>query len=149
MFRRSWDSQHRGWLWIHAASKTPEDDEIAKLEQHYLTTFAMSGLRPVFPKAYPVSVCYPCILYIASPDIMHLFIYLYNSARVPVRLNVRVIGEFVCELVWPGIDWVCLRLRSSFTRRFSQTQRAATPRLLFTLRLHDVRCAMAILSSIA
>ena len=32
---RTWYSQHRGRLWIHAGSKVPSQEEIADLEQFY------------------------------------------------------------------------------------------------------------------
>jgi len=48
---RTWYSQHRGRLWIHAGSKEPSPEDIAAYEQFY------RGRRPgvTFPAKYPTS----------------------------------------------------------------------------------------------
>jgi len=53
---RSWPTDHRGVLWIHAAAKQPEPELIASLEAQYKTIRS----RP-FPKFYPCSVLLGCV----------------------------------------------------------------------------------------
>jgi hypothetical protein len=52
---RVWDSDFRGELWIHAASKAVDAAEIAQWEEYYRAKFAMAGLDVSFPKHYPTS----------------------------------------------------------------------------------------------
>ena len=58
---REWGCDFRGPLWIHAASRRPEPDEIAAVEAHYRTLWALDADAPEpprFPEHYPVS----CVL---------------------------------------------------------------------------------------
>lgn len=45
-----------GRLWIHAASKVPEEDTIKAMEDFYREIYAMNGITNLkFPEHYPVS----------------------------------------------------------------------------------------------
>ena len=50
---RSWYSQHRGRLWIHAGSKVPSEEEIAQLEQFYRAHLGQENIH--YPSHYPTS----------------------------------------------------------------------------------------------
>ncbi|XP_019866589.1 activating signal cointegrator 1 [Aethina tumida] len=50
---RTWPTTHRGRLWIAAAAKPPEEDEILALEQFYRDYYKDTSLK--FPKDYPTS----------------------------------------------------------------------------------------------
>jgi hypothetical protein len=45
-----------GCLWIHAASKVPEEDTIKAMEDFYREIYAANGITDIkFPEHYPVS----------------------------------------------------------------------------------------------
>lgn len=45
-----------GRLWIHAASKVPEDSTIKAMEDFYRELYALDGITDLkFPEHYPVS----------------------------------------------------------------------------------------------
>ena len=50
---RTWYSQHRGRLWIHAGSKVPSEQEITELENFYRMHLDQQELQ--FPAHYPTS----------------------------------------------------------------------------------------------
>ena len=50
---RTWYSQHRGRLWIHAGSKVPGQEEIEQLEEFYRQHLGLEDLH--FPSHYPTS----------------------------------------------------------------------------------------------
>ena len=50
---RTWYSQHRGRLWIHAGSKVPSQEEIQELEQFYRIHLGQDNIS--FPGHYPTS----------------------------------------------------------------------------------------------
>merc|ERR1719373_1043182 len=53
---RVWTTDFKGPLWIHAASKKYEDQEIKDIEQHYLELYKSNGYEPPkLPKHYPTS----------------------------------------------------------------------------------------------
>ncbi|KAG2488322.1 hypothetical protein HYH03_013172 [Edaphochlamys debaryana] len=58
---RTWDSNHRGRLWIHAASKEPDPEEVAQLHAFYTTVHGLEGRTPAFPPAYPTGVLVGCV----------------------------------------------------------------------------------------
>jgi len=62
---RKWHSDYRGRLWIHAAAKEPDTEEIAALEQHYTYVFTRAGIKfPKFPSetnGYPTSCLLGCV----------------------------------------------------------------------------------------
>ncbi|KAH3762538.1 activating signal cointegrator 1 [Pelomyxa schiedti] len=49
---RNWTTNHRGKLWIHAASKQPDPDVIRSLEEQYRLLSPDEDLQ--FPKDYPL-----------------------------------------------------------------------------------------------
>lgn len=57
---RTWYTAHRGRLWIHAAAKSPSDDEIAELELFYRNRSSPSEQFD-FPSEYPTSVLLGCV----------------------------------------------------------------------------------------
>ncbi|XP_065866734.1 myosin-9-like isoform X2 [Euphorbia lathyris] len=53
---RSWPAPIRGRLWIHAASKVPEEATIKAMEDFYREIYAVNGTTDIkFPERYPVS----------------------------------------------------------------------------------------------
>lgn len=59
---RSWPSPIRGRLWIHAASKVPDEATIKAMEDFYREIYAVNGITDVkFPEHYPVSRLLGCV----------------------------------------------------------------------------------------
>ncbi|KAJ6434226.1 hypothetical protein OIU84_017847 [Salix udensis] len=59
---RSWTAPIRGRLWIHAASKVPEEDTIKAMEDFYREIYAVNGITDIkFPEHYPVSRLLGCV----------------------------------------------------------------------------------------
>uniref|UniRef100_A0A5B7BSP0 ASCH domain-containing protein n=1 Tax=Davidia involucrata TaxID=16924 RepID=A0A5B7BSP0_DAVIN len=59
---RSWPVPIRGRLWIHAASKVPDDATIKAMEDFYREIYAVNGITDLkFPKHYPVSRLIGCV----------------------------------------------------------------------------------------
>lgn len=62
---RSWSHPHRGRLWIHAAGKEPEQEEIEMLEAQYRSIYGDQGVAvPALPSkssGYPTSVLLGCV----------------------------------------------------------------------------------------
>ncbi|GAQ91201.1 hypothetical protein KFL_007420060 [Klebsormidium nitens] len=57
---RNWPTKHKGRLWIHAASKTP--DGVDAVEELYRDIYAAEGVTEVkFPEHYPTSVLLGCV----------------------------------------------------------------------------------------
>ncbi|PON55470.1 Ribosome biogenesis factor NIP7-like [Parasponia andersonii] len=59
---RSWPSPIRGRLWIHAASKVPDEATIKAMEDFYREVYALNGVNDLnFPEHYPVSRLLGCV----------------------------------------------------------------------------------------
>ncbi|XP_048568964.1 putative uncharacterized protein DDB_G0290521 isoform X1 [Triticum urartu] len=59
---RSWPSPVTGRLWIHAASKVPDPDTVAAMEDFYREIYAVDGVHHIdFPQHYPVSRLLGCV----------------------------------------------------------------------------------------
>lgn len=59
---RSWPAPIRGRLWIHAASKVPEEATIKAMEDFYREIYAVNGITDLkFPDHYPVSRLLGCV----------------------------------------------------------------------------------------
>jgi len=59
---RSWPSPIRGRLWIHAASKVPDEATIKAMEDFYREIYAVNGITDLkFPEHYPVSRLLGCV----------------------------------------------------------------------------------------
>ncbi|CAM6119212.1 unnamed protein product [Calypogeia fissa] len=59
---RYWSCPMRGRLWIHAASKIPENETVLAMEEFYRDAYALDGVTDiVFPKHYPTSVLLGCV----------------------------------------------------------------------------------------
>ncbi|KAF5275376.1 hypothetical protein FQA39_LY06833 [Lamprigera yunnana] len=56
---RTWYTEHRGRLWIHAASKQPSNEELLEVEQMYRKIYNNSNLE--FPRMYPTSCLLGCV----------------------------------------------------------------------------------------
>lgn len=53
---RSWSTEHRGHLWIHAAAREPTAAELRSTEEKYRSLYAAEGVDHVdFPRCYPTS----------------------------------------------------------------------------------------------
>ncbi|KAL1219351.1 hypothetical protein V5N11_007880 [Cardamine amara subsp. amara] len=59
---RSWPAPIRGRLWIHAASKVPDEATIKAMEEFYREIYAVDGITDIqFPQHYPVSRLIGCV----------------------------------------------------------------------------------------
>lgn len=59
---RSWPAPIRGRLWIHAASKVPDEATINAMEEFYRQIYALDGITDLkFPEHYPVSRLLGCV----------------------------------------------------------------------------------------
>ncbi|KAI4996218.1 hypothetical protein ZWY2020_046809 [Hordeum vulgare] len=59
---RSWQSSVTGRLWIHVASKVPDPDTVAAMEDFYREIYALDGVHHIdFPHHYPVSRLLGCV----------------------------------------------------------------------------------------
>ncbi|KAF5462778.1 hypothetical protein F2P56_018759 [Juglans regia] len=59
---RSWPAPIRGRLWIHAASKVPDEATIKAMEDFYREIYAVNGITDLkFPEYYPVSRLLGCV----------------------------------------------------------------------------------------
>ena len=61
---RTWDSDHRGQLFIHAASREAVPEEVEEVEERYKALYAMDPSfagNLVFPKHYPTSCLLGCV----------------------------------------------------------------------------------------
>ena len=61
---RTWPTRYRGRLWIHAASKEPEEEAVAACKQQYEALYAMDGVPPAaieWPQRYPTSCLLGCV----------------------------------------------------------------------------------------
>ncbi|EFA06844.2 Activating signal cointegrator 1-like Protein [Tribolium castaneum] len=56
---RTWKTNHRGRLWIAAAAKVPDEDEISALETFYRHYYNDQSLK--FPRDYPTSCLLGCV----------------------------------------------------------------------------------------
>lgn len=67
---RSWYSPHRGRLWIHAASKQPDECTVKEMESFYKILYSNQNIK--FPDSYPTS----CLLgYVDLTDCLPADIY--------------------------------------------------------------------------
>ena len=93
---RGWAHPYRGRLWIHAASKQPEDDEIAKYESFYTSLYGERGLpMPNFPSSYPTSCLVGCI---DAEDQLQHEDYMEFSEKEEERIRNGAARD---EWVWP------------------------------------------------
>ncbi|CAM9637324.1 unnamed protein product [Pylaiella littoralis] len=60
---RSWRTEHRGKLWIHAAAKEPNADEVRAVEDQYRSIYAAEGILGdvSLPTSYPTSCLLGCV----------------------------------------------------------------------------------------
>ncbi|CAF2074913.1 unnamed protein product [Brassica oleracea var. botrytis] len=59
---RSWPAPIRGRLWIHAASKVPDEATIKAMEAFYQEIYTLDGITDIqFPQHYPVSRLIGCV----------------------------------------------------------------------------------------
>ncbi|QCE07468.1 hypothetical protein DEO72_LG9g2488 [Vigna unguiculata] len=59
---RSWPAPITGRLWIHAASKVPDESTIKAMEYFYREIYALNGVTDIqFPQHYPVSRLLGCV----------------------------------------------------------------------------------------
>ncbi|KAL2325311.1 hypothetical protein Fmac_024369 [Flemingia macrophylla] len=59
---RSWPAPITGRLWIHAASKVPDESTVKAMEYFYKEIYALNGITDIqFPQHYPVSRLLGCV----------------------------------------------------------------------------------------
>ncbi|KAK3285116.1 hypothetical protein CYMTET_7265 [Cymbomonas tetramitiformis] len=98
---RVWSSDYSGPLWIHAASKEPEPEDIAHFEEFYTEIYRLdtcSNVTPEFPKHYPTSALVGRVQVstVVSAEDFAAFSDMPPSARAEGRAN----GSdffFLCE----------------------------------------------------
>ncbi|KFK33934.1 hypothetical protein AALP_AA5G080100 [Arabis alpina] len=93
---RSWPSPIRGRLWIHAASKVPDEATIKAMEDFYREIYAVDGITDIqFPQHYPVSRLIGCVEVVGCVSCDEL----QNWEALP--LGVRLEGQtdfcWLCE----------------------------------------------------
>ncbi|KAF7094948.1 hypothetical protein CFC21_097216 [Triticum aestivum] len=106
---RSWPSPVTGRLWIHAASKVPDPDTVAAMEDFYREIYAVDGVHHIdFPQHYPVSrLLGPYLLLLPlSPSLIDTTAAFLLSLLTPLPIDycsgcVEVVGcvrseELVC-----------------------------------------------------
>ncbi|KAG6599339.1 Activating signal cointegrator 1, partial [Cucurbita argyrosperma subsp. sororia] len=93
---RSWSAPLRGRLWIHAASKVPEDSTIKAMEDFYREVYALDGITDLkFPEHYPVSRLLGCVEVVGCVHGDEL----QSWDKVPegVRLEAQTVFCWLCE----------------------------------------------------
>uniref|UniRef100_A0A0A0LFF1 ASCH domain-containing protein n=1 Tax=Cucumis sativus TaxID=3659 RepID=A0A0A0LFF1_CUCSA len=93
---RSWPAPLRGRLWIHAASKVPEDSTIKAMEDFYRELYALDGITDLkFPEHYPVSRLLGCVEVVGCVRGEEL----KNWDKVPEGVRVEAQTDFcwLCE----------------------------------------------------
>ncbi|XP_022142946.1 uncharacterized protein LOC111012940 [Momordica charantia] len=93
---RAWPAPVRGRLWIHAASKVPEDSTIKAMEDFYREIYALDGITDLkFPEHYPVSRLLGCVEVVGCLQGDEL----KNWDKVPegVRLEAQTDFCWLCE----------------------------------------------------
>ena len=65
---RQWTTDHRGPLWIHAASRRPTAEEIAAVEDTYRRLYGETEDTPPFPERYPTGVLLGRVELVAIDD---------------------------------------------------------------------------------
>lgn len=93
---RSWPSPITGRLWIHAASKVPEDATIETMENFYREIYALDGIKNLnFPKNYPVSSLIGCVEVVGCLKREELACW----TEVPAGVSLEALTDFcwLCE----------------------------------------------------
>ncbi|KAL6976989.1 hypothetical protein U1Q18_025773 [Sarracenia purpurea var. burkii] len=93
---RSWPPPLRGRLWIHAASKVPDDATIKVMEDFYREIYAVNGITDLkFPQHYPVSRLIGCVEVVGCLRREELACW----KEVPEALRLEGLTEFcwLCE----------------------------------------------------
>ncbi|XAR64903.1 hypothetical protein NMG60_11008793 [Bertholletia excelsa] len=93
---RSWPAPIRGRLWIHAASKVPDDDTIKVMEDFYREIYALDGITDLkFPQNYPVSRLIGCVEVVGC--ITRDELSCWNEVPEGVRLEALTNFCWLCE----------------------------------------------------
>ncbi|CAD7700156.1 unnamed protein product [Ostreobium quekettii] len=58
---RSWPTDLRGRLWVHATAKAPDPQHVREVEALYRTIYEMEGKTVRFPESYPSGVLLGCV----------------------------------------------------------------------------------------
>ncbi|CAM9105123.1 unnamed protein product [Hapterophycus canaliculatus] len=60
---RSWSTEHRGVLWIHAAAKEPSEAEVRAVEDQYRSIYSAESIPGdlSLPRSYPTSCLLGCV----------------------------------------------------------------------------------------
>uniref|UniRef100_A0A0G4H999 ASCH domain-containing protein n=1 Tax=Chromera velia CCMP2878 TaxID=1169474 RepID=A0A0G4H999_9ALVE len=90
---RSWASDFKGRLWIHAASKEPEEETVKALESYYRLLY--KGNAPAFPSTYPTSCLLGCVD-VPSQVSAEEYKALQAKGSAPVESNESAF-VFLCE----------------------------------------------------
>ncbi|ESQ47426.1 hypothetical protein EUTSA_v10027851mg [Eutrema salsugineum] len=93
---RSWAAPIRGRLWIHAASKVPDEATIKAMEEFYQEIYAVDGITDIqFPQHYPVSRLIGCVEVVGCVSCDEL----QNWEAIPkgVRLEGQTNFCWLCE----------------------------------------------------
>ncbi|OAY42040.1 uncharacterized protein LOC110621963 [Manihot esculenta] len=93
---RSWPAPVRGRLWIHAASKVPEEATIKAMEEFYREIYAVNGITEIkFPEHYPVSRLLGCVEVVGCVRCEELASW--EAVPVGVRLEGQTDFCWLCE----------------------------------------------------
>lgn len=93
---RSWPAPIRGRLWIHAASKVPDEATIKAMEGFYREIYALNGICNLkFPEHYPVSRLLGCVEVVGCVRCEELTCW--EEVPVGVRLEGQTDFCWLCE----------------------------------------------------
>ncbi|KHN04955.1 uncharacterized protein LOC114402341 isoform X1 [Glycine soja] len=95
---RSWPAPITGRLWIHSASKVPEESTIKAMEYFYKEIYALNGISDIqFPQHYPVSRLLGCVEVVGCLTRDELACW--EMVPEGVRLEAQTDYCWLCE--WP------------------------------------------------
>lgn len=90
-----------GRLWIHAAAKVPDPDEITALEEFYRQLYETAGITAEFPQHYPTSALLGCVdcVNIVSNEEFRLMRGIHPSVRCRCRcLFIPIVNEVLLQV---------------------------------------------------
>jgi hypothetical protein len=83
-----------GRLWIHAASKVPDEATIKAMEDFYREIYAVNGITDLkFPEHYPVSRLLGIQILHVSMFLCfsgHIYIYCFNFYIIPKNSKLQI-----------------------------------------------------------
>ncbi|KAI9123252.1 hypothetical protein K1719_006141 [Acacia pycnantha] len=101
---RSWPAPIRGRLWIHAASKVPDESTIKAMEYFYREIYAVNGITDIkFPEHYPTSRLLGCVDVVGClrQEELACWDMVPESVRLEAQTNYCWLCEYPQKLLTP------------------------------------------------